>query len=158
VQLLRSVEHGQGEAVLIYYRCSDDHPSRGLRAPRGHSPNIPAQWLEATVWEDVRHFLNEPGDVLERMRRQHDAADDAGELEARIEGLSTRLAAKRKERDNYTRLCARGSISEPELDSYLAGLGIEAESIQLLLEDARSELAAKVHDRAWPPRTQRSGS
>jgi hypothetical protein len=80
------------------------------------------------------------------MRRQHDAADDSGELEARIEDLSTRLEAKRKERDNYIRLCARGSISEPELDSYLAGLGIEAESIQLLLEDARSELAAKEHD------------
>ncbi len=130
-----------------YYRCTDNHPSRGLRAPRGHSPNIPAQWLEATVWEDVRHFLREPGDVLERMRRQHDAADDPGELEARIEDLSARLEAKRKERDNYIRLCARGSISEPELDSYLAGLGIEAESIQLLLEDARSELAAKEHDR-----------
>jgi site-specific DNA recombinase len=130
-----------------YYRCTDDHPSRGLRAPRGHSPNVPAPWLEATVWEDVRHFLREPGDVLERMRRQHAGADDAGELEARVEDLSTRLAAKHKERDNYIRLCARGSISEPELDSYLAGLGIEAESIQLLLEDARSELAAKEHDR-----------
>jgi DNA invertase Pin-like site-specific DNA recombinase len=130
-----------------YYRCTDDHPSRGLRAPRGHSPNISAQWLEVTVWEDVRHFLREPGEVLERMRRQNDAADDTGELEARIEDLSTRLTAKRKERDNYIRLCARGSISEPELDSYLAGLGIEAESIQLLLEDVRSELAAKEHDR-----------
>ncbi len=130
-----------------YYQCTVDHPSRGLRAPRGHSPNIPAQWLEATVSEDVRHFLREPGEVLERMRRQHDAADDPGELEARIEDLSTRLEAKRKERDNYIRLCARRSISEPELDSYLAGLGIEAESIQLLLEDARSELAAKEHDR-----------
>jgi hypothetical protein len=130
-----------------YYRCTDDHPSRGLRAPRGHSPNIPAQWLETTVWEDVRHFVREPGEALEQMRRQHDAADDTGELEARIEDLSARLAAKRKERDNYIRLCARGSISEPELDSYLAGLGIEAESIQLLLEDARSELAAREHDR-----------
>ncbi len=70
-----------------------------------------------------------------------------GELEARIEDLSTRLAAKRKERDNYIRLCARGSISENELDSYLAGLGIEAETTQLLLDDARSELAAKEHDR-----------
>jgi hypothetical protein len=130
-----------------YYRCTDDHPSRGLRAPRGHSPNIPAQWLEATVWEDVRRFVREPGEALEQMRRQHDAADDTGELEARIEDLSARLAAKRKVRDNYIRLCARGSISEPELDSYLAGLGMEAESIQLLLEDARSELAAREHDR-----------
>ena len=130
-----------------YYRCTDDHPSRGLRAPRKHSPNIPAQWLEGTVWEDVRHFLREPGEVLERMRRQREDADDTGELEARIEDLSARLAAKRKERDNYIRLCARGSISESELDSYLAGLGIEAETTQLLLEDARSELAAREHDR-----------
>jgi site-specific DNA recombinase len=130
-----------------YYRCTDDHPSRGLRAPRGHSPNIPAQWLEATVWEDVRHFLREPGEVLERMRSQHEDGDDTGEIEARIEDLSARLAAKRKERDNYIRLCARGSISENELDSYLAGLGIEAETTQLLLGDARSELAAREQDR-----------
>jgi hypothetical protein len=81
------------------------------------------------------------------MRRQHDAADDSGELEARVEDLSTRLAAKHKERDTYIRLCTRGSISEPELDSYLAGLRAEVESIQVLLEDARSELAAREHDR-----------
>ena len=146
MSLLRAVEHGQGEAVLIlsvYRRPSFTRASGASRT----LPNIPARWLEATVWEDVRHFLREPSDVLERMRRQHDAADDPGELEARIEDFSTRLAAKRKERDNYIRLCARESISEAELDSYLAGLGIEAESIQLLLEDARSELAAKEHDR-----------
>ena len=42
-----------------------------------------AEWLEELVWSDVRHYLKNPGEILERLRKQHDAANDAEELEAR---------------------------------------------------------------------------
>jgi hypothetical protein len=73
------------------------------------------------VWSDVRRFLKDPGEVLERLREQHDAADDAGELEARRKELAKHLAAKQVEKDRYVRAYAQGHISE-ELDAYLAEL------------------------------------
>jgi hypothetical protein len=30
------------------------------RAPRGHAPYVRAEWLEETVWADVRQFLRDP--------------------------------------------------------------------------------------------------
>jgi site-specific DNA recombinase len=53
-----------------YYKCGDDHPARGHRAPRGHAPYVRAEWLESLVWSDVRQFLENPGEVLERIREQ----------------------------------------------------------------------------------------
>ena len=50
------------------------------------------------MWSDVRRFLEEPGEILERLREQHDAANDAGELEARRKELAKRLAAKQAEK------------------------------------------------------------
>jgi hypothetical protein len=39
---------------------------------------VRAEWLEELVWSDVRRFLENPGEVLERLREQHDAADMSG--------------------------------------------------------------------------------
>ena len=42
----------------------------------------------------VANFLENPGEVLERLREeQHDAADDAEDLEARKKELASRFAA-----------------------------------------------------------------
>jgi hypothetical protein len=29
---------------------------------------VSAEWLEELVWSDVRHFLEEPGEILQRLR------------------------------------------------------------------------------------------
>jgi len=55
---------------------------------------VTASWLEETVWADVRRFLEDPGQVLERLREQLGADDATDELETRREELSGRLAAK----------------------------------------------------------------
>jgi hypothetical protein len=83
----------------LSYRCSDDHSLRLRRAPRGHAPYVRAEWLEETVWADVRQFLENPGEVLEQVREQMGSDDVLSELEGRRESLEKRLAAKHKERD-----------------------------------------------------------
>jgi len=88
-------------------------------APPHKASFVSAEWLEELVWSDVRRFLENPGEVLERLREQHDAADDAREFEARRKELAKRLAAKQAEKDRYIRAYAQGHISEEELDVYL---------------------------------------
>jgi seryl-tRNA synthetase len=90
------------------------------------------------VWSDVRRFLKDPGEVLERLREQHDAADDAGELEARRKELAKHLAAKQVEKDRYVRAYAQGHISE-ELDAYLAELKKQTDNLRDMLESVEAE-------------------
>ena len=126
-----------------YYKCSDDQASRSYRGPTHRAPHVNAEWLEEVVWTDVRRFLEDPGEVLERVREQISSGDDTGQLEARHADLTKRLAAKHKERDRWLHLFARGSITEGELDGYLAALRIQLDNLRLLLQSVEDDLAAK---------------
>lgn len=112
-------------------------------SPHG-APYVRAEWLEETVWSDVRRFLKNPGEVvLERVREQTIAGggDDAAELAARHEDLSRRLAAKQAEKDRYVRLYAQGHISEEEMGVYIADLKNQTDNLRLLLASVEAELS-----------------
>jgi site-specific DNA recombinase len=126
-----------------YYRCSDELTSRNFRAPRGHAPNIPARWLEEMVWADVRQFLDNPGEVLARVREQMEGGDETAELQERHADLAARLAAKHKERDRWLHLYTQSHISEEELELHLADVGTQIDNLKLLLSLVESDLAAK---------------
>jgi hypothetical protein len=104
---------------------------------------VSAEWLEDLAWSDVRRFLKNPGEILERLREQHDAADDAEGLEGRRKGLAKRLAAKQAEKDRYVRAYAQGHISEEELDAYLAELKKQIDNLRVLLAAVKAELSER---------------
>ena len=102
-----------------------------------------AEWLEELVRSDVRRFLEDPGEVLERLREQHNAADDAEEFQASRKELARRLAAKQAEKDRYVRAYAQGHISEEELDAYLAELRGQIDNLRVLLASVEAELSER---------------
>jgi site-specific DNA recombinase len=61
-----------------YYGCMSAYrPELGTASlPPHKAPRMSAPWLEALVWSDVRRFLENPGEVLERIRGQFEG--DAG--------------------------------------------------------------------------------
>jgi hypothetical protein len=85
------------------------------------------------VWTDVRRILQNPGEVLERVRDQIGGATDGRELEARRKDLAKRLAGRQAEKDRYVRTYAQGHILEKELDVYLADLRNQTDNLRLLL-------------------------
>jgi DNA repair exonuclease SbcCD ATPase subunit len=95
------------------------------------------------VWSDVRRFLEDPGEILERLREQHDAANDAEELGARKKELAKRLAAKQAEKDRYVRAYAQGHISEEELDAYLVELKKQIDNLRVLLASIEAKLSER---------------
>jgi site-specific DNA recombinase len=112
-------------------------------APPHKASYVSAEWLEDLVWSDVRRFLEDPGEILERLREQHDAADDAEELEARRKELAKRLTAKQAEKDRYVRAYAQGHISEEELEAYLAELKNQIDNLRVLLASIEVELSER---------------
>jgi site-specific DNA recombinase len=127
-----------------YYRCNEAYALRFHRAPRGHAPYVNALWLEQTVWADVRQFLENPGEVLERVREQL-SSDDASsnELEARHADLTRRLAAKSAQKDRYVHAYAQDLISEEELAEYVTDLKNQINNLKLLIGAADDELESQ---------------
>ena len=91
----------------------------------------------------MRQFLEDPGEVLERVRAQTESDDETAELEEGHANLASRLAAKHKERDRWLHLYAQGLISEGELELHLADVRTQLDNVKLLLSSVESDLAAK---------------
>ena len=102
-----------------------------------------AKWLEGIVWDDVRRFLENPGEVLERAREQAAESPETGELSERREELARRLSQKHKERDRWLHLYAQGHISDEELETHLTELRAQLDNLKLLLEFVEGDLDAE---------------
>src|SRR5215207_3703744 len=126
-----------------YYKCNDDRASRAHRTSVHNAPYVNASWLEETVWTDVRRFVENPGEVIERIRAQKEGDDATTQLEARHADLETRFAARHKERDRWLHLYAQGHISEDELEIHLADLRTQLDNLKLLLSSVEVELATR---------------
>jgi hypothetical protein len=131
--------HSRGK-TYHYYACRAAKTYNFGVAPPHKASFVSAEWLEELVWSDVRRFLKDPGEVLERLREeQHEAAD----LEARKKELAKRLAAKQAEKDRYVRAYAQGHISEEELEAYLAELKRRIDNLRVLLASVEAELSER---------------
>ena len=91
----------------------------------------------------MRHFLQNPGEVLERVREQIGGANDGGDLEARQEDLAKRLTGRQAVKDRYVRTYAQGHISEEDLDVYPADLKNQTNNLRLLLASVEAEVSQK---------------
>ncbi|MCL6437626.1 MAG: recombinase family protein [Rubrobacteraceae bacterium] len=136
---------------FYYYKCSDDHRARRNRNPKaasGHAPYLRAEWIEGLVWEDVKHFLENPGELLEKLREQLESGGEEKELQERLEDLEKRLASKQAEKDRYVRMYAMGHLDEQELAIYLEDLRNQVGNLRLLIDATKSGLAERQQQRA----------
>ena len=95
------------------------------------------------MWQDVKQFLEDPGEILERVREQLKDDDATEEITQRREDLARRLADKQSEKDRYVRLYAVGHIFESELETYLADLKNQTDNLRLLIESVEANPAQK---------------
>jgi len=126
-----------------YYTCRAGRTNNFNKGRPHRASYVTASWLEETIWADVRRFLEDPGEVLERVREQLGADDATDDLETRREELSRRLAAKQAKKDRYVHLYAQGHISEAELETHLLDLKNQTENLRLRLGSVEVELSQK---------------
>lgn len=112
----------KGERVtVLYYRCGAQMGDRRVVNPRRcQAKMIPAEWLENLVWKDIKKFVMDPGEVLEKLQSQMDqelAATPSNE-ERRRE-LERLLALKATEQDRVLDAYRRGSIDLDQLDDQI---------------------------------------
>jgi site-specific DNA recombinase len=126
-----------------YYSCRKKRMTHDKRVRELSCPKVKAPWLEELVWQDVRSFLENPGEVLERVREQLAEEGEGDDLEERHASLTRRLAAKQEEKARYVRLYAQGHVDEEELEVYMADLKNQVENLKLLIVSVEADLAQK---------------
>jgi hypothetical protein len=135
-----SGSHGK---TRYYYICNDIRPQNQKKAARGHAPYVRAEWIEDLVWGDVKRFLENPGEVLERLRERAQADGKGEALAVRHADLTKRLGQKEAEKDRYVRLYAQGHLDDSELATYLEDLKYQTQNLRLLRESVEAEIAGK---------------
>jgi site-specific DNA recombinase len=116
---------------------------------RGGCPWLDALWLEGLVWQDIRGFVENPGEVLERVKEQmEEQRSQAGELEERLASLTKRMAKAQGEKDEYVKLYAAGHLDEDELETHLLDLKNRISNLRMLIEAAEVDLAREEQDAA----------
>lgn len=53
-----------------YYACRKKRVTSAKRTRGLRCPKVRADWLEELVWSDVREFIQNPGEALQRVREQ----------------------------------------------------------------------------------------
>ncbi len=114
---------------------------------RGGCPWLDALWLEDLVWQDIRGFVENPGEVLERVKEQmEERHSHTDELEERLASLTKRLATAQGEKDKYVKLYAAGHLDEEELEIHLLDLKNRISNLKMLIESAEATLAREEQD------------
>jgi len=129
--------------IRYYYICNEGRPQNRTKAPKGHAPYVRAEWVEDLVWRDARRFLENPGEVLERLREEAQGDGQTEALEERHANLTRRLGQKEAEKDRYVRLYAQGHLDDSELAAHLEDLKYQAENLRLLRDSVEVEIAGK---------------
>jgi len=157
--LIRCDNHGwryggtsrkSGGGYLFKYLCPV-HESRRFdpHTHRGGCPTLDALWLEDLVWQDIRGFVENPGEVLERVKEQmEEQRSQSGELKERLTSLTKRLTMAHGEKDRYVKLYAAGHLDEEELEVHLLDLKNRISNLKMLIESAEAGLAREQQDTA----------
>jgi site-specific DNA recombinase len=138
-----------------YYGCRKRRKTvRSKRIKAYSCPRIGAEWIEELVWKDIKGFLENPGEVLERVREQLAEAQDSDELLDRHRSLTKRLASKQEEKSRYVKLYAQGHMDEAELELYLADLKNQVENLKMLVASVEGDLAKKHENKMVAENTE----
>ncbi len=125
------------------YRCNSG-VGRARWRPEGRciGKQLPADWLEAAVWEECRNFILNPGPALDEARRKlRDRMAESTGFEDRRRAVLAELATKENERERVLKMYRKGKVSDDEAERELDAIAREAGQLRELLESLRAQAA-----------------
>jgi site-specific DNA recombinase len=121
----------------IYYRCGAQVGDRGAMATeRCKAKAIRADWIEDLVWKDIKGFVTNPGQVLEKLQeRIIEELATTPSTEERRQEIERALAQKETERDRVLDAYRRSVIDIEQLEEQITRSKTEAEPLHDELMD-----------------------
>jgi site-specific DNA recombinase len=132
---------GRGRPVTFYYRCNGQGADRLHRLKEACGARyIPADWLEAGVWNDCREFISDPGEALAEARSQLcERLSQSAALEEERHRLQHRLVETEAERERVMTLFRRGRATLAEAEAQLDAVNVEAAELRTRLDAMRAQ-------------------
>ncbi|MDA1128606.1 MAG: recombinase family protein, partial [Chloroflexi bacterium] len=116
-------------AILLYYRCGAQMGDRQSQS-RCSGKMLAADWMENLVWEDIKKFVANPGQVLEELQaRMTEELASTPSAEERRQELERILAQKGLEHDRVLEAYRRGFLGLEELAEQITRSKSETEPL-----------------------------
>ena len=114
------------------YRCnSASNPKHVHDHGRCIGKSINAEWLEDKVWEDIKGFVLNPGDVIQQLQEQiNSELESAPDVETRRRELAQAITAKEAETDRVLDAYRRGWMDIEALETHVIRSKFELEPLQ----------------------------
>jgi site-specific DNA recombinase len=142
----RVKSHSKDPYLYVRYACTkwrERHKRGWLHLD---CPPVNAAELEALVWDDIKTFIEDPGDALERAKKQMLERAHSDGLEERRESLAKRLAQTQAEKSKYVKLYAQGDLDEDELEVHIADAKNRIANLKLLMQSVEADIAHRRQD------------
>ena len=101
---------------------------------------IPLDWLDSIIWEDIKAFVENPGDVIqqlqEHMREDNVPLEQPDEIRRELEKA---IAAKKSEKDRMLDAYRRGLIDIEELERHINSSNQELDLLYAGLTDVSQQ-------------------
>ena len=129
--------------TILYYRCGSQMGDRRVMGQhRCEAKMLSVQWIEDLVWNDIKKFVMDPGEVLEKLQAQMDMKLEATPSnEERRQELERILESKKTENDRLLDAYRRGSI---DLDQFAEQIDRSKEETQLLNNELMDLIAKEA--------------
>ena len=116
--------------VVRYYRCGSQAGDR-LGRERCNAKVIAAQWIEDLVWEDIKAFVANPGEVINTLKERMDQElQSVPSVETRRQELVKSIKAKEAEKDRVLDAYRHGLIDIDALGDHVGRSKVELEPLE----------------------------
>ena len=117
-----SMSRGRG-----WYRCNGQLVGRGPFGGRCPAKSIKGGLIESAIWEDIRSWVENPGDILGVLRKEMDERSDARTQEKELASFHSALGKVESKRDRLLDLYLDGNIPRDQLDPKMESVRKECE-------------------------------
>ncbi|BAU27585.1 site-specific DNA recombinase [Aneurinibacillus soli] len=123
--------YGQKGKTLYYYVCLGKTTHHTRNGGRCSSKNVPREWLDSMVWNDILNFAANPGNILEELKPDVEKQQDNRErLQQQRNLLRKALKEKETEKQSILDLFRKKFISSIDVEIQLGKIEKETKQLQ----------------------------
>lgn len=127
---------GAGRKPTAYYTCGGKTAYKGPLQGKCQSKNIPAKWIEDTVWEECVQFIQHPGDALEQMNAGMEVRKSKiGEYLSEKDLVQKSITDKQDERQGILSLYRQKMITAFDVEKQLQEIMTETSALESRLRE-----------------------
>lgn len=137
---------GAKRIIKAYYVCGGKGKYNGPLLGKCVSKNLPADWLEDLVWNDIVNFINNPGEAINELQGSlEDRKDNIENLLKEKEIVSNAINDKQNERQSILDLFRKKIISSTDVEQQLTKINDETISLQARLKSLEEQMHNEVN-------------